>query len=62
MNYYTSHQSLHHIESELSRLQLEMLQKRQERKHEEIENLEYLIDQLHVKFISLKKGVPVVLH
>ncbi|MEQ8472349.1 MAG: hypothetical protein RIC35_14245 [Marinoscillum sp.] len=54
MNYYSSPQSLLHIESELSRLQLEMLQKRHERKYDEIENLEYLIDQLHMKFVSLK--------
>lgn len=55
MNYYSSPQSLLHIESELNRLQHEMLQKRQERKYDEIENLEYLVDQLHVKFVSLKQ-------
>lgn len=54
MNYYTSNQSLTHIETELQRLQNEMLEKRRERKHDEVENLEYLIDQLHSKFHHLK--------
>lgn len=55
MNYYTSSQSLSHIASELQRLQGEMLEKRRERKYDEVENLEYLIDQLHLKFSHLKK-------
>ncbi|MBR09757.1 MAG: hypothetical protein CMP48_18985 [Rickettsiales bacterium] len=57
MNYYTSGQSLSHIESELQRLQDEMLEKRRERKYDEVENLEYLIDQLHSKFYHLKNQV-----
>ncbi|WP_421879280.1 hypothetical protein [Marinoscillum sp.] len=57
MNYYTSSQSLSHIADELTRLQHEMLEKRRERKYDEVENLEYLIDQLHVKFHHLKNQV-----
>ncbi len=57
MNYYTSNQNLDHIETELHRLQNEMLEKRRERKHDEVENLEYLIDQLHVKIHHLKRQV-----
>ena len=57
MNYYTSHQSLSHITTELSRLQHEMLEKRRERKYDEVENLEYLIDQLQLKFYNLKNKV-----
>lgn len=54
MNYYTTSQNLIHIESELRSLQFELLQKRKERKHEEVEALEILIDDLHLKFINLK--------
>lgn len=57
MNYYTSNQSLTHIRTELQRLQGEMLEKRRERKYDEVENLEYLIDQLHMKFHHLKHQV-----
>ena len=62
MNYYTSGQSLSHIESELHRLQGEMLEKRRERKYDEVENLEYLIDQLHLKFSNLKNQVQTYWH
>lgn len=57
MNYYTSSQSLSYITTELSRLQHEMLEKRRARKYDEVENLEYLIDELQLKFHHLKNRV-----
>jgi hypothetical protein len=55
MNYLSTTKNLHHIESELRTLQFEMLQKRKERKFDELEDLERLVDDLHYRFLNLKR-------
>jgi len=60
MNYLSTTKNLHHIESELKTLQFEMLQKRKERKFDEVEDLERIIDDLHYQFLSLKNEAQAV--
>ncbi|WP_221409513.1 hypothetical protein [Marinoscillum furvescens] len=42
------------LQSELSRLQSEMLEKHRERKHEEVENIAYRIDRIHTELVTLR--------